>query len=84
LRIRISRDPRYFGKLDPDPYQSEKLNTDPYQSGKQVPDPHQNEQLEAVEGHFGAFEGPNLDKVEGGSGSASNCKVGFGSGSASE
>jgi hypothetical protein len=26
------------------------------------PDPHQSEKLEALEGHFGALEGPNLQK----------------------
>jgi hypothetical protein len=41
------------GKLDPDPHQSE----------KQHPDPHQREKVEALDGQFGALEGPNLEKV---------------------
>jgi hypothetical protein len=45
-------DPHHFEKLDPDPHQSE----------KQDPDPHQSEKLEALEGHFGALEGPNLEE----------------------
>jgi hypothetical protein len=33
-----------------------------YQSEKQDPDPHQSENVEALECHFGALEGPNLEK----------------------
>ncbi len=47
-------DPHHFGKLDPDP--------DTYQSEKQDPDPHQSEKVEALEGHFGPLEGPNLSE----------------------
>jgi hypothetical protein len=51
-------DPHHFGKLDLDP--------DPHQSGKLDPDPgpHQSEKMEALEGHFGALEGPYLEKSE--------------------
>jgi hypothetical protein len=60
--------PDYFGKLDPnpDPYQSGKLDLDPHRSEKQDPDPdrQQSEKVEALEGHFGALEGPNLEKKE--------------------
>jgi hypothetical protein len=49
-------DPHRFGKLDPDPHQSKKQHPDP--------DPHQSEKVEALEGHFGELEGPNLDKSE--------------------
>jgi hypothetical protein len=68
-------DPHHFGKLDPDLYQSGKLYPDtgthqseeldpdpaPHQSEKQDPDPHQSEKVEAFDGHFGAFEGSNLE-----------------------
>jgi len=47
LRIRISMDPHHFWK-----FKVEKLDPDP--------DPHQNEKMEALEGHFGALEGPYL------------------------
>jgi hypothetical protein len=61
-------DPHHFGKLDPDldphPHQSGKLDPDLHKSEKQDPDPHQSEKLEALEGHFGALEGPNLGKRE--------------------
>jgi hypothetical protein len=46
----------HFGKLDPDPHQ--------HQSEKQDPDLHQSENVEALEGHFEALEGPNLEKIE--------------------
>jgi hypothetical protein len=46
----------HFGKLDPDP--------DPHQSEKQDPDPHQSENVEALESHFKALEGSNLEKSE--------------------
>jgi hypothetical protein len=60
--LQIRMDPHHFGKLDPDPHQSGKLDsdTDPHQSEKQVLDPHQSEKMEALEGHFGALECPNL------------------------
>jgi hypothetical protein len=65
----VDLDPHHFGKLDPDPYKSGKLDPDPdaHQSGKPDPDPdpHQSEKVEALEGHFGALEGPNLEKVSG-------------------
>ncbi len=32
--------------------------------GKLDPDPHQSEKMEALDGHFGALEGPNLEKSE--------------------
>jgi hypothetical protein len=59
-------DPHHFGKLDPDPHQSAKLDLDPdtHQSEKQGPYPHQSEKVEALEGHIGALEGPNLEKSE--------------------
>jgi hypothetical protein len=41
-------DPHHFGKQDPDP----------------DPDPHQSEKKEALECHFGALDGPNLEKSE--------------------
>ncbi len=41
---------------DLDPHHSEKQDLDP--------DPHQSEKLEALEGHFGALKGPNLEKSE--------------------
>jgi hypothetical protein len=37
---------------DPDPHHFVKLD----------PDPHKSEKLEALEGLFGALEGPNLEK----------------------
>jgi hypothetical protein len=55
-------DPDHFGKLDPDPHHFGKLNLDPHQSERQDPDPHQSDKVEALEGHFGALEGPNLEK----------------------
>jgi hypothetical protein len=61
--------PHHFGKLDPnphsDPYHSGKLEPDPHRSEKQDPDPHHSEKVEALEGHFGALEGPNMEKVSG-------------------
>jgi hypothetical protein len=63
-------DPRHLVKLDLDPHphplphQSGKMDPDPHQSEKQDPDPHQSEKVEALEGHFGALEGPNLGKRE--------------------
>jgi hypothetical protein len=49
--------PHHFGKLDPD--------LDPHQSGKQDPDQTESgETVEALEGHFGTLEGPNLGKSE--------------------
>jgi hypothetical protein len=42
--------------LDPGPHQSEKQDQDP--------DSHQSENVEALEGHFRALEGPNLGKSE--------------------
>ncbi len=47
---------------DPDPHNFGKLVKNPHQSEKQGPDPHLSEKMEALEGHFGAFEGPNLEK----------------------
>jgi hypothetical protein len=38
------------------------VDPDPHHFGKLDPDPHQSEKLEALEGHFGALEGPNLQK----------------------
>ncbi len=58
-------DPHSFLELDsnpnPDLHQSGKLEPvpDPHQSEKQDPDSHQSEKVEALEGHFGALEGPN-------------------------
>jgi hypothetical protein len=49
-------------KLNPDPDQSGKLDPDPHQSDKQ--DPDQSEKVEALEGHFGAWEGPSLKKIK--------------------
>ncbi len=73
-------DPDHFGKLDPvpDPYlrQSGKLDPDPHQRGKPDPDQYQSEkqnpvrinqwktEVEDLEGHFGALEGPYLGKSE--------------------
>ncbi len=54
LQIRIRLDPHNFAKLDPDPHQRGKLD----------PDQHQSEKVEALEGHFGALEGTNLEKCE--------------------
>jgi hypothetical protein len=67
LRIRIRMDRHNFGNLDADPdtQQSGKTDPDPHQSEKQDPDPHQSEKVEALEDHFGALEGPNLEKVSG-------------------
>jgi hypothetical protein len=45
--------PHHFENLDPDP--------DPHESGKLDPDRHLSEKVEALEGHFGAMEGPNLE-----------------------
>ncbi len=61
-------DPHDFEKLDPDPdpHQIGRLDPDPHQSKKQDPDLHQSEKVETLEGHFGALEGPNLEKVSGG------------------
>jgi hypothetical protein len=44
--------------LDPDqdPHKSEKKDLDP--------DPHQSGKLEALESHFEALKGPNLEKSE--------------------
>jgi hypothetical protein len=50
-------DPHYFWNVDPDPRQSGKLDSDLDPDL----DPHQNEKVEALEGHFGALEGPNLE-----------------------
>jgi hypothetical protein len=36
--------------------------TEPDHFGKLDPNPHQSEKMEALEGHFGAFEGPNQEK----------------------
>ncbi len=36
--------------------------SDPHQGEKYNPDPHQSDKVEALEGHFGALEGPNLQK----------------------
>jgi hypothetical protein len=33
-------------------------------SEKQDPDPHQSEKVEALDGHFEALEGPNLEESE--------------------
>jgi hypothetical protein len=50
------------------------VDTDPHHFGTQDPDPHQSEKEEALEGHFGALEDPNLgEKLVVGSG------YGFGS-----
>jgi hypothetical protein len=57
LRIQIRVDLHHFGKLDPYP--------DPRQNEKQDLDSHQSEKVEALEGHFGALEGPNLKEVLG-------------------
>ncbi len=51
----------HFGKRDPDQHQSGKLDPDLHQ---QDPDPHQSENVEVLEGHFAALEGPNLEKSE--------------------
>jgi hypothetical protein len=42
-------DPHHFGKLDSDPQQNEKLDRI---------------RMQALEGHFGALEGPSLEKSE--------------------
>jgi hypothetical protein len=52
------------GKLDSDPDQGGKLNSDPHQIKKKDPDPHLSEKVEALEGHFGPLECPNLGKNE--------------------
>jgi hypothetical protein len=59
-------DPDHFVHMAPDPHQFEKLNPDPdrHQSEKQDPDRHQNEKVDALEGHLGAVEGPNMGKSE--------------------
>jgi hypothetical protein len=46
-----------FGK--PDPHQNGKEDPNPHHSEKQGPDPepHQSEKVEALEGHFGEFDG---------------------------
>ncbi len=49
---------------DPDPYHFGKLDQDPHQNGRLDPDPHRSEKVEALQGHFGALEGPNLGKSE--------------------
>jgi len=38
---------------------------DPRHFGKLDPDPHRSGKVDALEGHFGALEGPNLEKVSG-------------------
>ncbi len=48
-----------LGKLDPD--------LDPEQSRKQDPNSHQSEKVEALEGYFGAWEGPSQEKNVSGS-----------------
>jgi hypothetical protein len=53
-------DPYYFLKFDPDPHRSGKLDPDPQQIEKQDPDPQQSEKVEALEGHCGAVESPNM------------------------
>jgi hypothetical protein len=60
-------DPHNFWKLVPDSHHSGKLDPDPDHSEKQDsdPDPHRSEKVEALEGHFGALEGPNMEKVSG-------------------
>jgi hypothetical protein len=57
-------DPHHFVKLDPHPHQSGKLDPYPYQSEKHDPDPQQSKEVEALEGHFRAMEGPNLGNSE--------------------
>jgi hypothetical protein len=37
---------------------------DHHHFGKLDPDPHQSEEVEALEGHFEALNGPNLGKSE--------------------
>jgi hypothetical protein len=66
VQLIIIADPHRFGKLDPDPHNSGKLypDPDPHQSEQLDPDPHQSEKEEALEGHFGALEGQNLEKSE--------------------
>jgi hypothetical protein len=56
LWIRIRMNPHHFGELDPDPHHSEKQDPDE--------DPHLNKMMEALEGYFGALEGPNLEKSD--------------------
>ncbi len=51
-------------KLDPDPHQSGKLDPYPHESEKHDPDQQQSKEVEALEGHFRAMEGPNLGKSE--------------------
>jgi hypothetical protein len=65
-------EPHNFGKLDPDPDQFGKLDPDPHHFGKLDPDRHQvkgriqihinGTRWKPLEGHFGAMEGPNLEK----------------------
>ncbi len=43
---------------DPDTHHSGKLDPDP------DPDPHRSEKMEALEGHFRALKGPNLERSE--------------------
>jgi hypothetical protein len=66
-------DSHHFGKLDPAASKC-KLDPDLHQGEKQDPDPdlHQSEKVEALEGHFGALEGLNLEKGVIGSGSVYN------------
>ncbi len=70
LWIRIHMDPPHFGKLDldPAPHESGKLDPepDPHKSEKHNadPGPHQSEKQKPIEGHVGALEGQNLEKIE--------------------
>ncbi len=59
---KLDPDLHHFGKLAPDPHHFGKLNPDPHQSVRKDPDPHKSDKVEALEGHFGAMEGPNLEK----------------------
>jgi hypothetical protein len=85
---KLDPDPHQSGKLDPhqiekqfpDQHQSEKQFPDPHQNEKQDPDPHQREKVEALEDHFGALDGPNLENASG----RIRIRVKLGSGTASK
>ncbi len=71
-------DPHQSGKLDP--HQIEKQFPDPHHSEKHDPDLHQSEKVEALEDHFGALDGPNLENASG----RIRIRVKLGSGTASK
>jgi hypothetical protein len=60
LSFRVSEAGQFVCVVDPDPHGS----LDPYHFEKLDPDPssHQSGKMEALEGHFGELDGPNLGK----------------------